>query len=343
MSINCKNPIIIGGSGSSGSTLLATIINRHPEISIGPELSLFNKPALYNQPYHLFSKNLERYIVKGTSTRGWFLYWKTLRELKKYGWDRNELIEMSYKCKNNIEFIDAFFNRYLEENDSSIWAEKTPSNSYYFKSFLKLYPNGRIIHIYRDYRDVVSSLKKRGMNSYYASMLYLYNSAAALACRNQENYYDLSYEDLVTNPAKSIKDLCKFLNVSYDNKMIKVSSGDNVNKIKSWSNSPYEAIRSNSIKGKNRILTNYDHFVFNHVQISGIHKKKFNLDIDSIKKVNDILGYDYGINHSRKAIKVFYMLKLSLSFLIDNFKRLVVMIYIDKALYPLPGKIKLWK
>ena len=220
MSLKCKNPIIIGGSGSSGSTLLATIINRHPDISIGPELSLFNKPALYNEPYHLFSKNLERYMVKGTSTQGWFLYWKTLRELKKYGWDKNELIKMSYKCKNNIEFIDNLFNRYLEENDSSIWAEKNPSNSYYFQSFLKLYPNGRIIHIYRDYRDVVSSLKKRGMNSYYASMLYLYNTSTALGCRKQENYYQLSYEELVTDPSRTINDLCKFLKVSYDKKIL---------------------------------------------------------------------------------------------------------------------------
>ena len=245
MSVKCNNPIIIGGSGSSGSTLLATIINRHPDISIGPELSLFNKPALYNEPYHLFSKNLESYMVKGTSTRGWFLYWKTLRELKKYGWDKNELIKMSYKCKNNIEFIDNFFNRYLEENDSSIWAEKTPSNSYYFQSFLKLYPNGRIIHIYRDYRDVVSSLKKRGMNSYYASMLYLHNTSTALECRKQKNYYELSYEELVTDPSRSINDLCKFLKVPYDKKMIKESKGKNVNQIKSWRNNPSGEIKSN--------------------------------------------------------------------------------------------------
>ena len=342
MSLKCKNPIIIGGSGSSGSTLLATIINRHPDISIGPELSLFNKPALYNEPYHLFSKNLESYMVKGTSTRGWFLYWKTLRELKKYGWDKNELIKMSYKCKNNIEFIDNFFNRYLEENDSSIWAEKTPSNSYYFQSFLKLYPNGRIIHIYRDYRDVVSSLKKRGMNSYYASMLYLYNTSTALGCRKQENYYELSYEELVTDPSRTINDLCKFLKVPYDKKMIKESKGKNVNQIKSWRNNPSGEIKSNSIKVKNRILTNYDYFVFNHIRISTIYKKNFNLDIDSIKKVNDILGYDYRINRSKKIFKVFYMLKLSLSFIIDNFKRIIVMIYIDKTIYPLPGKIKLW-
>ena len=342
MSIKCKNPIIIGGSGSSGSTLLATIINRHPDISIGPELSLFNKPVIYNEPYHLFSKNLESYIVKGTSTQGWFLYWKTLRELKKYGWDKNELIKMSYNCKNNVEFIDNFFNRYLEENNSSIWAEKTPSNSYCFQSFLKLYPNGRIIHIYRDYRDVVSSLKRRGMNSYYASMLYLYNTSTALGCRKQENYYELSYEELVTDPSRSINDLCKFLKVPYNKKMIKESKGENVSQIKSWRNNPSGEIRSNSIKVKNRILTNYDYFVFNHVRISTIYKKKFNLDIDSIKNVNSILGYDHRINRSKKIFKVFYMLKLSLSFIIDNFKRLIVMVYIDKTIYPLPGKIKLW-
>ena len=245
--MSCHNPIIIGGSGSSGSSLLATILNRHPEIAVGPELSLFNKPVLYENDWNKFSKNLKKYIIKGSSTKGWFLYWKSMRKIEKYGWEIESLIKMSMDCKNNVEFVDNFFDKFLKKNNKTIWAEKTPSNAYYFKSFLKLYPEGRIIHIYRDYKDVVTSFQKRGMTAYYSSMLYLYNTALALSCRDYKNYYELSYEDLVNNPSESLKAVCNFLNLVYDESMLHDNNEHISGKLKSWNNDPSSKISKSSI------------------------------------------------------------------------------------------------
>ena len=109
----CNNPILIGGSGSTGSTLLATILNRHPEIAIGPELSLFNKPKLYQISYEIFRDNLDRYLTTGTSTRGWHLYWSTMREIKHFGWDNDSLLKLSKECNSAREFSDGFFDHFL--------------------------------------------------------------------------------------------------------------------------------------------------------------------------------------------------------------------------------------
>ena len=340
--MSCRNPIIIGGSGSSGSSLLATILNRHPEVAVGPELSLFNKPVLYENDWDEFSKNLKKYIHKGSSTKGWFLYWKSMRKIEEYGWEIESLIKMSLSCKNNVEFVDNFFDKFLKNNNKTIWAEKTPSNSYYFKSFLKLYPQGRIIHIYRDYKDVVASFQKRGMTAYYSSMLYLYNTASALSCRASKNYYELSYEDLVKNPSDSIKAICDFLNLKYDESMLS-SNNENVSrKLRSWNNDPSSKISTSSI-GKGRTdLSKYNYFVFDHIRISKSHLIKHNLNFDNMKDVVKLINYNYQKKSYPTHLRFCYMIKLLLSMITDNLKRIAVMIYIDKKIHSLPGKIKVW-
>ena len=339
--IKCKNPIIIGGSGSSGSTLLATILNRHPEIMIGPELSLFNKPVIYKN-YDVFKKNINGIMDSGISTRGWFLYWETFKDLEKFGWEKKDLLKTIHSSKNNVEFIDKFFEKSLVKEQKIIWGEKTPSNSYYFDSFVQLYPKGRIIHIYRDYRDVVSSLKNRGMSSYFASMVYLYNCSMALRCQEMKNYYGISYEFLVSNPEAALKELCNFLKITYYKELMDGSSKDNSKKLHSWNNDPSGKITPDSINGKKRNLSKYDYFIFNHIRISKTHKKKFNLELDSIKKINNVLGYDNGTNSFSIIMRLLFSIKLISSMLLDLLKRYIVMLYIDKKIYHTPGTLKFW-
>ncbi len=340
--MSCRNPIIIGGSGSSGSSLLATILNRHSEIAVGPELSLFNKPVLYENNWGQFSKNLKKYINKGSSTKGWFLYWKSMREIDKYGWEIDSLIKMSLECENTVEFVDNFFNKFLKKNNKTIWAEKTPSNAYYFKSFLKLYPEGRIIHIYRDYKDVIASFQKRGMTAYYSSMLYLYNTASALSCRGNKNYYELSYEDLVNNPSNTLESICNFLDLTYDKSMLQ-SRNENVSgKLNSWNHDPSSEISPSSIGKGGTELSNYNYFVFDHIRISKSYVIKHKLNYDNIEDVSNLINYNYQKRSCSLHLRIYYMIKLLLSMITDNLKRFVVMIYIDKKIYPLPGKVKFW-
>ena len=124
---------------------------------------------------------------------------------------------------------------------------------------------------------MVSSLKNRGMSSYFASMVYLYNCSMVLRCQEMNNYYDLLYVYVVVEFGAALKYLCNFLEITYYSELIYVSSKDNSKKLHSWNNDPSGKISSNSIRGKKRNLSNYDYFVFNHIRISETHKKKFNL------------------------------------------------------------------
>ena len=49
-----SNPIFIGGCGSSGTTLLRKMLNMHPNVAVGPELSVFDRPELYSMDMNMF-------------------------------------------------------------------------------------------------------------------------------------------------------------------------------------------------------------------------------------------------------------------------------------------------
>ena len=337
--MQCDNPILIGGSGSTGSTLLATILNRHPEIGIGPELSLFNKPVLFNIPFTEFRDNLVHYLSVGTSTRGWHLYLPTMNRIEQYGWDNNSLLYLAKKSTNARDFIDGFFGNYLNVNNKIIWGEKTPSNSYQFDSFLRLYPKARIIHIVRDARDVVCSLKNRGMDSYYASMLWLYNTAMGVRLNNNESYYQISYEDLVINTENTVINLCEFLNVNYFSNMINHQQSSIDNSIKSWNNKPSGIINSKSVGKYKNVLGDFDYFVMNHIRISNSHVSYYGLRNNSIISLSNLSNIDnYTLSYS-KVLRSYFIIRLVLLFMKDVIRRFFIMLLIDRDLYPIPGGI----
>ena len=78
--------VLIGGSGSTGSSLLRTILNRHPLIFSGSELNFFNKKQLY----YNWNKYKTRVLTKNNFyclyTTGWFPYKSTALLAEDYYW-----------------------------------------------------------------------------------------------------------------------------------------------------------------------------------------------------------------------------------------------------------------
>jgi len=332
----CKNPIIIGGSGSSGSTLLISILNRHPLIAGGPELSLLNKSYFFDNPYIKIKKESKKITKKGLCTNGWFLYPKI--HFKKYIYSDKEFQNLIEKAESQKELLDNFFIQYLLKKQKSIWAEKTPSNSYCFKQLLELYPKARIIHIYRDGKDVITSLIKRGMSPYFASMLWLYNTSFALMFKNHPNYYEIKYEDLVGNPKKVIVELCNFLNIDFSEKMLNTQSKTNV-KIDTWNNTPDSKISNNSVGNYKSFLTKYHLYIFSKSRISNKHVKKYKLPFSSSYEIQKALGYQFTNIKITKPKRIAFFLGLLFQFLKDIVERQYILIKYDRRFLPYPGKI----
>lgn len=244
--------VILGGPGSSGSSLLSEKLrDAVREVSL-PELSLFNKPTLYNdweRAKFLIVKNSRR-----LETQGWFPYPRTRISSLDLGWTEKEINEMIVASRSLIEFSDLLFSKKMSDVGANGWIEKTPSNAYCFDYFLAQRTNNRVILCVRNPYDTVASLVNRGMSPYFAAGLWLYNTVAALRCFSSDRFLLVRYEDLLSDPDEQISRICSFANLNRrsdsDKKAENIDDPGGVHlyrKIESWKFDPSGAIaKSNS-------------------------------------------------------------------------------------------------
>lgn len=190
------NAIIIGGCGRSGTTLLREILDRHPRIFCGPETSMFGLP--------FWPPNIASF------------------------WELDEtLLRQEVKSSSNlIRFAEAFYRKQAAQASKIRWADKTPNNVRAIEKILTWFPKASFIHIIRDGRDVVCSLRHHPKEKYVNGALvpnktnnpiyvcatrWLRDTAKGLALRGHPRYLELKYEDLVMNPESEIRRLCDFI------------------------------------------------------------------------------------------------------------------------------------
>ena len=176
--------IIIGCSGSTGSSLLKTMLNRHSQIFAGPETGLFAYPQVYSE-WDFCKTNL----LGGIQTDGWAVD-KGMNLLQEaYAWQTEELKEAIQQATSFQNFVPVFFQAPLKRHQKQYWIEKTPINAYGFQAFLNHYPTGKVIQIVRNPYDTVASLVARGLNAYWAAGYYVYNTAIATSSAQNARYY----------------------------------------------------------------------------------------------------------------------------------------------------------
>ncbi len=146
-----KNPIIILGMHRSGTTLLANVFE-DLGIFMGKKKEQNSEPifflrinnwllrqanAFWDNPYnYTFLDEKEREILVEITKK----YLKSLRRLEYFGYE-----------KGLKSFFDLDF----------FWGWKDPRNSFTLDVWYKIFPNAKLVHIYRNPVDVANSLRTR--------------------------------------------------------------------------------------------------------------------------------------------------------------------------------------
>jgi hypothetical protein len=194
--------IVMGGAPRSGTTVLRKLFDRHPEICSGAETKLF-VPAAFN------------------------LEWLA----RSYDLPLAELRAMRDGAPSQAAFIDAFAARVRAQAGKARWAEKTPQNIRALEWITARFPQASIIHIIRDGRDVVCSMRQhpdwrwvegkwqkvlvpRSVESY--ARRWLADVAAGIAWRDDPRYVEVRYEDLVADPQVTLRAICDGVGAGHD-------------------------------------------------------------------------------------------------------------------------------
>jgi tetratricopeptide (TPR) repeat protein len=223
-------PIAIGGCGSSGTTLLRRILDAHPEIACGKEMSVFDRPITYDLSIDELRARFEAQRFDGFD-RGvpYRIVWPdgtTYFGLKRgnhgdYYHTPEEVLALFNRAEAGPEFWHLYFYSYAQKQGKARWAEKTPNNVFFADRFLDFFPRGRFINMIRDGRDVCLSLvNRRDFSPESAAERWRLSIQAGQRVAHRNRVYTLRYEDLVTQPEATIRDLMAWLDIPFAPSML---------------------------------------------------------------------------------------------------------------------------
>ena len=230
------NPyVFIGGCARSGTTLLRQILNTHPQIVITRESHWIPR---------VFASR------KGITPEG-FVTPKLIPHLLKHpkfaqlGLSEEELVEL---LENNAlvsyaDFTSRIFDLYGQRCGKTLVGDKTPGYVRLIDMLHTLWPRARFVQLIRDGREVCLSVadwrkapqKKPGVFSTWkddpvSTTAFWWELNVRLGRDagkrlGPELYYEIRYESLVTNPGEECAALCAFLQVPYDEVMLRFHEG----------------------------------------------------------------------------------------------------------------------
>lgn len=220
MSIAGIHPIFITGVYRTGTTLLSRILDAHSDLSVTYDSVHFMR-FCYGEYLPVSEK--KNYI-------------KLLQDIKERceaRWERSIDMEPVIKRLDKRENVDyaTIYNEVMSHlllnEGKSAWGEKTLIAWSQIPIFLKMFPDGKAIQVIRDPRDVISSNKKL---TYEPGLRYLDACFACLSSMRAAIYYErnlpkdsymtVRYEDLVREPEETTKQVCKMLNVPFEEAMV---------------------------------------------------------------------------------------------------------------------------
>lgn len=197
-----ESHLIIGGAPRSGTTLLRRVLDRHPGICCGPESNI---------------------LLPGAFHVAWVA--------KAYKLPEADVRAMLEASPSQGAFVDAFAAHYRETRGRPRWAEKTPLNIQSLDWILERFPQAQVIHVIRDGRDVVCSMRQHPDRRWqdgaavrelrprpiaeYAQR-WVRDVREGMRFRSDPRYHELQYEAFVTDPEHVLAELLTSVGETWD-------------------------------------------------------------------------------------------------------------------------------
>ncbi len=211
--MNSFSPIFIVGLPRSGTTMLAAVLARHPNIAIPPETHFFSEYLpKKNQSVPITPAIIEQFVIHPRIKDMQLLENDVLPNFGKYESNYSGL----FQCALEV---------YAKKAGKSRVGEKSPTHLKHVDKIIQWYPDAKIICIVRDGRDVVKSL---------IAAPWIHNNLikhCIMWCEQMQlieeltEYYSnsviaIKYEDLLLDPPRVIAAICEFCSENYYDQML---------------------------------------------------------------------------------------------------------------------------
>ena len=211
--------IFLVGMPRSGTKLLRDLLNRHSDIAIFPNESHFI-PA-FNLRYGARSD-----LNEDRKFRKLYREFRTTAFSRRLGQRGIVIAEADWRGRlQNGQFgeiLRAMFDCYRSRSGAAIVGDKTPEYLTQVPLLYGLLPEARFIHVVRDPRDYVLSMRKAWGKSVsraaYRWKVHVRKYVDDIVVTSAPQV-TVRYEDLLTDPANTMSRLCAFLGIDYQAQM----------------------------------------------------------------------------------------------------------------------------
>ena len=208
----------IVGVGRSGTSLIMSMMNAHPDIVLTPETHFIGQYVV-SHPL-ITASDLKEKLVDDYRFQRLGISYETV----------DKIIATLRGEFSVAGFYKSILEYYASQKDVLIIGDKAPKNIEYLPTIRYLFPDTYIIHIIRDPRDVYLSRTQAKWSSIYSDTAHYvaYRSQYELGCHLGskyfgDRYYEIHYEDLLSDPGFELRSICNWLGVSFDAGMLNYS------------------------------------------------------------------------------------------------------------------------
>ncbi len=233
MSADCSSgPLIVVGMWRSGTSLLYSLLNQHPDIALMYEADLFLLEPLFTS--------------KG-SNPDWRARWEFWNSALSRHHIRAERIPVTVPDLRSGAM--AAWKEYA--NGAVVMGEKSPNYFDCLSTLAQEFPGARFLIIWRDLADTCRSIVRARTGSTFFSKPGILHRAVigchrlkqgrdALLSKNIP-VHEIQYEEMIQDPAVVLAGVCQFLGIPFDARMATLEGVD--------SSPIYEGSHHNQVKG----------------------------------------------------------------------------------------------
>ncbi len=238
--------IFIVGYSRSGTTMLSRVLGKADNIYSFNELHFFEQ---------LYSSEEFDKILNESQAISFADQLLDIQRTNYLFYDVGKHIPEAKKIINglNIRTKPEIFKKFLEFEtrlmNKDVACEQTPRNVLYLEELFKIFPDAKVINMVRDPRDVLLSQKSKWkrkflgadkiplkesirswVNYHPITIGKLWNASVRASLKFQNsNIKTVLFEEFIQCPDQKLKEICSFLNISYDSEMLDVEQAGSSN------------------------------------------------------------------------------------------------------------------
>jgi hypothetical protein len=238
-------PVFICGHPKSGTSLLRSILDSHPQLIVYPEETVFFRrflPIAQGQTLERQLALAEEYLIhiftwnfatppasqKGFPDRDYSsIPFEAIKQ------EMRDLVAATYRDERDIlsSVILAYGKVTGQLRDTSRhWVEKSPYNEFFGEQIFHWWPESRCIHVVRDPRD--NYLSYHSKHATWSPEFFSLNWRRSIQAGEdnfvkygKNRYRIIRYEDLVQSPEELIPQIMEFLQIEWDSSLFTPTRG----------------------------------------------------------------------------------------------------------------------